>query len=166
MIASSICARSWRRSASIFKMSIPHRVVQTAAKLVLEPIFEADFDPNAYGYRPKRSAQVTDCSMSLSRLRSATSCSPPSTALRRRFYFHRGFAMRPHHTAEEPTAQRLVLLLQIPCNIDSGPKNPPPGPCWRRWRRSGPRREATSDKPLSSLPACLSRCGPRSGSEQ
>src|SRR2546421_1407496 len=26
---------------------------QTAAKLLLEPIFEADFDPNAYGYRPK-----------------------------------------------------------------------------------------------------------------
>jgi hypothetical protein len=36
---------------------IRDRVVQTAAKLVLEPIFEADFDPNAYGYRPKRSAQ-------------------------------------------------------------------------------------------------------------
>ena len=33
------------------------RVVQTAAKLLLERIFEADFDPNAYGYRPKRSAQ-------------------------------------------------------------------------------------------------------------
>jgi RNA-directed DNA polymerase len=32
-------------------------VVQTAAKLVLEPIFEADFEPCAYGYRPKRSAQ-------------------------------------------------------------------------------------------------------------
>jgi RNA-directed DNA polymerase len=32
-------------------------VVQTAAKLLLEPIFEADFDPNAYGYRPKRGAQ-------------------------------------------------------------------------------------------------------------
>jgi RNA-directed DNA polymerase len=30
-------------------------VVQTAAKLVLEPIFEADLDPAAYGYRPKRS---------------------------------------------------------------------------------------------------------------
>jgi RNA-directed DNA polymerase len=29
--------------------------VQTAAKLVLEPIFEADLDPAAYGYRPKRS---------------------------------------------------------------------------------------------------------------
>jgi RNA-directed DNA polymerase len=37
--------------------TIRDRVVQTAARLVLEPIFEADFDPNAYGYRPKRSAQ-------------------------------------------------------------------------------------------------------------
>jgi RNA-directed DNA polymerase len=36
--------------------TIRDRVVQTAAKLVLEPIFEADFDPAAYGYRPKRSA--------------------------------------------------------------------------------------------------------------
>ncbi len=37
--------------------TIRDRVVQTAAKLVLEPIFEADLDPHAYGYRPKRSAQ-------------------------------------------------------------------------------------------------------------
>jgi RNA-directed DNA polymerase len=37
--------------------TIRDRVVQTAAKLLLEPIFEADFDPDAYGYRPKRSAQ-------------------------------------------------------------------------------------------------------------
>src|SRR5436305_7919821 len=37
--------------------TIRDRVVQTAAKLLLEPILEADFDPNAYGYRPKRSAQ-------------------------------------------------------------------------------------------------------------
>ena len=37
--------------------TIRDRVVQTAAKLLLEPIFEADFDPNVYGYRPKRSAQ-------------------------------------------------------------------------------------------------------------
>ena len=36
---------------------IKDRVVQTAAKLVIEPIFEADLEPNAYGYRPKRSAQ-------------------------------------------------------------------------------------------------------------
>ena len=34
--------------------TIRDRVVQGAAKLVLEPIFEADLDPNAYGYRPKR----------------------------------------------------------------------------------------------------------------
>ena len=33
------------------------RVAQTAAKLVLEPIWEADLEPNAYGYRPRRSAQ-------------------------------------------------------------------------------------------------------------
>jgi RNA-directed DNA polymerase len=37
--------------------TIRDRVVQTAAKLVLEPIFEADFDPNAYGYRPRRAAR-------------------------------------------------------------------------------------------------------------
>src|SRR6516225_3464710 len=37
--------------------SIKDRVVQTAAKIVLEPIFEADLEPSAYGYRPKRSAQ-------------------------------------------------------------------------------------------------------------
>jgi RNA-directed DNA polymerase len=36
--------------------TIRDRVVQTAAKLVLEPIFEADFDESAYGYRPGRSA--------------------------------------------------------------------------------------------------------------
>jgi retron-type reverse transcriptase len=36
--------------------TIPGRVVQTAAKIVLEPIFEADFEDSAYGYRPRRSA--------------------------------------------------------------------------------------------------------------
>jgi RNA-directed DNA polymerase len=36
--------------------TVRDRVVQTAAKLVLEPIFEADLEDNAYGYRPKRSA--------------------------------------------------------------------------------------------------------------
>jgi len=37
--------------------NIRDRVVQTAAKLILEPIWEADLEPNAYGYRPGRSAQ-------------------------------------------------------------------------------------------------------------
>src|SRR4029453_12061065 len=36
--------------------TIRDRVVQTAAKLVLEPIFEADFEDTAYGYRPARGA--------------------------------------------------------------------------------------------------------------
>lgn len=36
--------------------SIRDRVVQGALKLVLEPIFEADFQPGSYGYRPKRHA--------------------------------------------------------------------------------------------------------------
>ena len=36
--------------------TIRDRVVQTATKLVIEPIFEADLEPDAYGYRPKRSA--------------------------------------------------------------------------------------------------------------
>ena len=37
--------------------TIRDRVAQTAAKLVLEPIFEADFEASAHGYRPGRSAQ-------------------------------------------------------------------------------------------------------------
>ena len=36
--------------------TIRDRVVQTAAKIVLEPIFEADVEDSAYGYRPRRSA--------------------------------------------------------------------------------------------------------------
>jgi group II intron reverse transcriptase/maturase len=36
--------------------TVRDRVVQAAAKLVLEPIFEADFRPCSYGFRPRRSA--------------------------------------------------------------------------------------------------------------
>jgi RNA-directed DNA polymerase len=36
--------------------NIRDRVVQTAVKLLLEPLFEADFEPDSYGFRPKRSA--------------------------------------------------------------------------------------------------------------
>jgi len=36
--------------------TIRDRVIQTAAKIVLEPIFEADFEDSAYGYRPTRGA--------------------------------------------------------------------------------------------------------------
>jgi group II intron reverse transcriptase/maturase len=38
--------------------TVRDRVVQMAAKLVLEPIFEADFLPCSYGFRPQRSATM------------------------------------------------------------------------------------------------------------
>jgi RNA-directed DNA polymerase len=44
--------------------TVQDRVVQMAAKLVLEPIYEADFGTCSYGFRPRRSAQ-----MALQRLR-------------------------------------------------------------------------------------------------
>ena len=46
-------------SKGLRTLSIPtirDRVVQGALKLILEPIFEADFQSGSYGYRPKRSA--------------------------------------------------------------------------------------------------------------
>lgn len=46
-----------KESGGLRPLSIPtirDRVVQMAAKLVLEPIFEADFKDQAYGYRPNR----------------------------------------------------------------------------------------------------------------
>jgi RNA-directed DNA polymerase len=36
--------------------NILDRVVQTAVKLLLEPLFEADFEPDSYGFRPRRAA--------------------------------------------------------------------------------------------------------------
>jgi RNA-directed DNA polymerase len=36
--------------------NIRDRVVQTAVKLLLEPLFEADFEADSYGFRPKRAA--------------------------------------------------------------------------------------------------------------
>jgi RNA-directed DNA polymerase len=38
--------------------TIRDRVVQGALKLILEPVFEADFQAGSYGYRPKRAAQA------------------------------------------------------------------------------------------------------------
>lgn len=43
--------------------TVEDRVVQTAMKLILEPIFEADFHECSYGYRPKRDAK--DASMAI-----------------------------------------------------------------------------------------------------
>jgi RNA-directed DNA polymerase len=38
--------------------TVRDRVVQMAVKLVLEPVFEADFRPSSYGFRPRRSATM------------------------------------------------------------------------------------------------------------
>ena len=49
-----------KASGKIRRLGIPtatDRVVQASLKLVLEPIFEADFKPCSYGFRPKRRAQ-------------------------------------------------------------------------------------------------------------
>ena len=49
-----------KRGGKLRYLGIPtvrDRVVQAALKLVLEPIFEADFQPCSYGFRPGRRAQ-------------------------------------------------------------------------------------------------------------
>jgi len=49
-----------KTSGKIRRLGIPttrDRIVQAALKLVLEPIFEADFKPCSYGFRPRRRAQ-------------------------------------------------------------------------------------------------------------
>jgi RNA-directed DNA polymerase len=49
-----------KASGKVRRLGIPtaaDRVVQASLKLVLEPIFEADFCPCSYGFRPKRRAQ-------------------------------------------------------------------------------------------------------------
>jgi len=37
-------------------LSIRDRIVQAALKTIIEPIFEADFQPCSFGFRPERSA--------------------------------------------------------------------------------------------------------------
>ena len=47
-----------RQSPGLGIPTIRDRVVQGALKLILEPIFEADFQEGSYGYRPKRTAHA------------------------------------------------------------------------------------------------------------
>ena len=49
-----------KASGKLRRLGIPttaDRIVQASLKLVLEPIFEADFKPCSYGFRPRRRAQ-------------------------------------------------------------------------------------------------------------
>ena len=73
-----------QKSASFRIPAIRDRVVQGALKLILEPIFEADFQPGSFGYRPKRTAHeaVTGWPRRSSKTRRASStltCEPTST---------------------------------------------------------------------------------------
>ena len=43
--------------------TVEDRVVQTAMRLVVEPIFAADFHDGSYGYRPKRDAKQASRAM-------------------------------------------------------------------------------------------------------
>jgi len=41
----------------VFIPTLRDRIVQAACRIVIEPVFEANFLPNSYGFRPKRSAR-------------------------------------------------------------------------------------------------------------
>ncbi len=69
-------------------LSIPairDRVVQGALKLILEPIFEADFQPGSFGYRPKRTAheaiqRVAEAIVQRRKCKTSTPIQPRSVA--------------------------------------------------------------------------------------
>jgi RNA-directed DNA polymerase len=52
--------------------TIKDRVVEGALKLILEPIFEADFQPGSYGYRPKRTAAQAIETIAMATIRGKT----------------------------------------------------------------------------------------------
>lgn len=50
-----------KKSGGVRRLGVPaveDRVVQMAVKLVIEPLFEADFLPCSYGFRPKRTTRM------------------------------------------------------------------------------------------------------------
>jgi RNA-directed DNA polymerase len=101
--------------------TIRDRVVQTAAKLVLEPIFEADLDPAAYGYRPERSATEAIQTV-LSLLRQGYTDVVDAD-------LSKYFDTIPHHELMQTLARRIVdadmlrlikLWLKAPVEITGG----------------------------------------------
>src|SRR6202030_2431167 len=65
-----------KEGGKVRQLSIPSirdRVAQGALKLILEPIFEADFQPGSYGYRPKKSAHAAVRRVSEENLQGKTS---------------------------------------------------------------------------------------------
>lgn len=80
--------------------TIRDRVVQTAAVLILEPIFEVDFVDSAYGYRPKRSAQQAVASVHESLTKGYTDIVDADLS--------KYFDTIPHHELMQSVARRVV----------------------------------------------------------
>ena len=80
--------------------TIRDRVAQTAAKLVLEPIFEADFEASAYAYRPRRRAE--DAVREVHRLLCQGYTDVVDADL------SKYFDTIPHHELMESVARRIV----------------------------------------------------------
>jgi RNA-directed DNA polymerase len=69
-------------SGKVRRLGIPviaDRVVQAALKLVLEPIFEADFEPVSYGFRPGRRAHDAIAEITCSERRATGGCWTPTS---------------------------------------------------------------------------------------
>src|SRR5215831_18703453 len=80
--------------------TIRDRVVQTAAKLVLEPIFEADFEDNVYGYRPVRGA--------VDAVKEVRCLIDPASTDVVDAYLSRYFDLIPHSDLLKSVARRIV----------------------------------------------------------
>jgi RNA-directed DNA polymerase len=79
--------------------TIRDRVAQTAAKLVIEPIFEADFEDCAHGYRPKHSAQGAVAQVHQHLCRGYTDVVDADLS--------KFFDMIPHHDLMQSVARRI-----------------------------------------------------------
>jgi RNA-directed DNA polymerase len=60
--------------------TVQDRVVQTALRTVLEPIFERDFAPHSYGFRPKRGCKSLPSRKRGTRCGGSMNCSRPATS--------------------------------------------------------------------------------------
>ena len=144
--------------------SIRCRVIQTAAKLVLEPIFEADFEDSAYGYRPRRSAvdavkethrlirrgytadvAVERGSVVLTKIFNASSCA----ALKK-------LALPPMSKLVRPSIPRCCASCG-PCRRQEAAQRPQPGSSTRhraaqsRWPAASHERPPTRRAPTRSV---------------
>ena len=76
------------------------RIVQMAVKLVMEPIFEADFSPHSYGFRPKRSAHQAMDDIKEGLLKGHTQVIDADLS--------KYFDMIPHDKLQKAVAERIV----------------------------------------------------------